>query len=55
MFNTEDIYVPPCEDKYTGEPLKIIVFTPDMIKTKLLNINENKSPGPDNIHPFMIR
>ena len=26
-----------------------------MIKTKLLNINENKSPGPDNIHPFMIR
>ena len=56
VFNTEDIdNVPLCEDKYTGDPLETIVFTPDIIKTKLLNINENKSPGPDNIHPFMIR
>ena len=44
-----------CEDKYTGDPLENIVFTPDIIKIKLLNINENKSPGPDNIHPFMVR
>ena len=56
VFNTEDVNnVPLCEDKYTGEPLNSIEFTPDMIKTKLLNINENKSPGPENIHPFMIR
>ena len=47
--------MPLCEDKYTGDPLETIVFTPDIIKTKLLNINENKSPGPENIHPFMIR
>ena len=55
VFNTEDIdNIPFCEDKYTGTPLSTIVFTPEMIKIKLLGINGNKSPGPDSIHPFML-
>ena len=31
------------------------IFTPDMIKMKLLNLNVNKSVGPDNIHPYMLK
>ena len=55
VFNTEDTdNIPFCEDKYTGTPLSTIVFTPEMLKIKLLGINGNKSPGPDNIHPFMV-
>ena len=56
VFNTEDTNnIPYCEDEYTGKPLSTIVFTPEMMKMKLLGINGNKSPGPESIHPFMIK
>ena len=46
--------VPFCEEK-SGTPLSNIIFTPDMIKMNLLNLNVNKSVGSDNIHPYMIK
>ena len=27
----------------------------EMVRTKILSLNENKSPGPDNIHPFFLK
>ena len=47
--------VPLCEVKYSGIPLSKRIFTQDMVKMKLLNLNRNKSMGPDNIHPHMLK
>ena len=46
---------PYATEKYSDTSLSNIIFTPDMIKMMLLNLNVNKSVSPDNIHPYMLK
>ena len=40
---------------YNDAPLTSIEFTEESIKSKLLKMDENKSPGPDQIHPVFVK
>ena len=40
---------------YNDAPLTSIEFTEESIKSKLLKMDENKSPGPDQIHPVFAK
>ena len=42
-------------DNVTSSCFNDIKFTVTIIKDKLLKLNVNKSPGPDNIHPRLLR
>ena len=56
VFTDEDTAnVPLAENKFYGAPLSTITFTPKMVENKLLQLNDNKSPGPDNIHPVFLK
>ena len=47
--------IPPKSNNFEGTQISKIEFTPEMVKAKILHLNENKSPGPDNIHPFFLK
>ena len=51
--NTRDI--PAVSKNYNGIPLSTIEFTPELVEKKLLQLDENKSPGPDSIHPVFAK
>ena len=38
--------------KFHREQLITVTITPDIVKEKLLNLRNNKSPGRDILHPF---
>ena len=46
--------IPPMNNNY-GAQISTIEFTPEIVKEEILSLNENKSPGPDNIHPFFVK
>ena len=47
--------IPSISNNLVGTQITIIKFTSEMVRTKILSLNENKSPGPDNIHPFFLK
>ena len=47
--------IPPTSNNYEGTQISKIEFTPEMVKAKILSLNENKSPGHDNNHPFFLK
>ena len=42
------------EDMYHNE-LNTVVFTPDVIEKKLLSLKSHSAPGPDGIHPRILK
>ena len=56
VFTNEDLSnIPPSPICFLSDPITTIDFTPELVKEKLLSLNDNKSPGPDNIHPFLLK
>ena len=56
VFTDEDLVtVPEAVQKTVVSELKDIEITEAMVEKKLKEINQNKSPGPDNIHPRVIK
>ena len=51
--NTNDI--PSVPINYHGTLLSMIMFTAESVKNKLLQLNDNKSPGPDQMHPYLVK
>ena len=55
VFTIENLNsIPTCENKPVGSALVDTEFTIDNVKTKLDNLNQNKSPGPDMFHPQLL-
>ena len=57
VFTAENLSnLPNPEQLYTGtSPLNSLNITEDIVKTKIENLNPNKSPGPDLIHPSVVK
>ena len=56
VFTEEDLSdIPSVPHMHCNETIGDIYITPEMVRTKLEQLNPNKSPGHDNIHPFTLR
>ena len=56
VFTEEDLSdIPSAPHMHCNETIVDIYITPEMVRTKLEQLNPNKSPGHDNIHPFTLR
>ena len=56
IFSVENaVQIPPTMYKFHGEQLITVTVTPDIMKEKLLNLRNNKSPGMDTLHPFVLK
>ena len=47
--------MPEAQLQFEGIPLTTVDFSPQTVKEKILKLNENKSPGPDSVHPFFVK
>ena len=47
--------IPEARLQFEGIPLTTVDFSPQTVKEKILKLNENKSPGPDSVHPFFVK
>ena len=56
MFTEEDTDHMPQEGEVPiSDPLTEIIVTPEMIKKKMVKLRTDKSPGPDGVHPLMLK
>ena len=56
VFTHEKVeYMPSLEPKHHGSPLSDVDITADIVKKKLTKLNPNKAPGPDKIHPRVLK
>ena len=55
VFTEENLnHIPTLENKYET-PLKLLSITPEMVLKKLKRLKVNKSPGPDGMHPRVLK
>ena len=55
-FTSEDTScIPVLNNLFTGNPLTSINISEEMVMKKLSSLNEYKSPGPDGIHPYILK
>ncbi len=54
VFTQEDDTVPTPNHVFSGSILSDLVITEEMVKRKLDNLNQNKSPGNDRHHPRVL-
>ena len=47
--------IPAPKNCRINDSLTSIEFTPNLVRTKLINLNPYKSPGHDNWHPYFLR
>ena len=55
VFTNEDTSRVPVLSAYEGSPLENLVFTEDKVKALLDGLNTSSSPGPDGIHPRILK
>ncbi len=56
VFTDEDLTsMPNFDERDYDHPLTDFQITPDMVKKKLQKLNPSKSPGPDGMHPRVLR
>lgn len=56
VFTVEDLQnKPECEEKSFESPLQSLTVTADDVKKQLQSLNPNKSPGPDGLHPMVLK
>ena len=56
VFTVEDLSsIPPAPAYVVNEVVYSILFTPEIVKDKLLALKPNKSPGHDKWHPYFLR
>ena len=47
--------MPEIDSFSKGDPLKIVLITPNMVLKKLSALNQSKSPGQDGLHPRVLK
>ena len=56
VFTKEDLVnVPDVERKIIDKMLEEVEITEEKVEKKLKKLNQNKSPGPDNVHPRILK
>ena len=55
VFTKEPTVDVPTLGKLTNALIRSIEITAEMVKKELSNLKTNKSPGPDGIHPLMLK
>ena len=56
VFTSENINnIPTWKNFFHGEKLVTIAITTEMVENKILKLNDNKPPGPDEIHPYFLK
>ena len=56
VFTRENVdNIPEFENREVLVPLTDLIITPDVVRKKLLLLKPNKSPGPDGLHPRVLR
>ena len=56
VFTVEDLINPPTlENRDYDHPLNNIHITPESVRKKLSNLKVHKSPGPDGLHPRILK
>ena len=55
MTRENKAIIPVPQNRRIDDSLVTIVFTPDMVRQKLKNLNPGKSPGHDEWHPHFLR
>eukprot|EP00057_Strongylocentrotus_purpuratus_P009185 XP_011663659.1 PREDICTED: RNA-directed DNA polymerase from mobile element jockey-like [Strongylocentrotus purpuratus] len=56
VFTREDVTtIPEPEVKFDGDPLEEVVITTEEVLKKLKKLNPSKSPGPDGLHPRVLK
>ena len=56
VFTKENLAtIPQTNGIYNGPLLEDVVITPEEVADKLMSLNPNKSPGPDQIHPRVLK
>ena len=56
VFTVEDCSeIPSLLSEWSGETLEYFIFTKEQVEYKLKSLRPASSPGPDNIHPKILR
>jgi hypothetical protein len=55
VFTAEDLSNMPHKEKETNVELSHVEFTHDQVLKKLQNLKSDSAPGPDNIHPRILK
>ncbi|KAI8487282.1 hypothetical protein Bbelb_350800 [Branchiostoma belcheri] len=55
VFTSETVDIPEVEVKHLGPGLQDLEITEEKVLKKLTELNPNKSAGPDNLHPRLLR
>ena len=55
VFTVEDPIIPEADFGFEGEALTDINIVEDMVKKRLDTLDVNKSPGPDRLHPRVMK
>ena len=56
VFTREpDTVIPKLKNKTFQEPLSNIIIKPDEVEKVLAKLKGDKTPGPDNIHPRLLK
>ena len=56
VFTIEDLsLIPTLDIEFHGRPLCTIKFLVGLVRTKLRSFKLDKAPGPDSIHPYLLR
>ena len=56
VFTVEDLNsIPPFEERFRGPPLRDIEITPNLVQKQLRSLKPDGSPGPDKLHPRVLR
>ena len=55
VFTKEDNNASKIEDWELQYPLNDLTITPDQVQKRLRDLYPSKSPGPDNIHPGLLK
>lgn len=55
VFTVEDLQDIPDVNRRADESILDVNFTIEQVKTRLLSLNPNKAPGPDNLHPRILK
>ena len=55
VFTEEDLQVLPTPERVYTQSLETMLITEERVKLKLNNLKTSKTPGPDNVHPRLLR
>jgi hypothetical protein len=55
VFTQENPIVPTLDNERIINPITEVMFSPEIVKKKLEDLKPNKSPGPDGLHPRVLK